>query len=130
MTAQDNADRIRSGYKAFSAGDLDTVAKLFAPGIRWHIAGKSPLSGTYTGHDEVFGFFGKLVEETGGSFRIDIHDLLATDDHVVVLAHEAASRGDRQLEMNEAHIWHVADGLATEFWGLPMDQHAADAFWS
>jgi len=130
MSAQDNAARIRGGYEAFAAGDLDSVSKLFSPEIRWHISGTSQISGTYTGHDEVFGFFARLVAETAGTFEIDIHDLLASDEHVVVLVRESASRGDRRLEMDEAHVWHLADGMATEFWGIAQDQHAADAFWA
>lgn len=128
MTAHENAELVRSGYEAFAAGDLDTVAKLFAPDIRWHIGGRSAISGTYTGHNEVFGFFGKLIEETGGTFHIDIHDVLASDDHVVALVRESASRGDRHLEMNEAHIWHLSDGLAKEFWGFAEDQYEASSF--
>jgi uncharacterized protein len=128
MTAHENAELIRSGYKAFADGDLDTVAKLFAPDIRWHIGGRSSISGTYTGHDEVFGFFGKLIEETGGTFHLDIHDILASEDHVVVLVRESASRGDRRLEMNEAHIWHLSDGFAKEFWGFAEDQYEASSF--
>ena len=128
MTDHTSAELIRTGYEAFAAGDLDTVAKLFAPDIRWHIGGRSAISGTYTGHGEVFGFFAKLFEETGGTFHIDIHDVLASDDHVVVLVSESASRGDRHLEMNEAHIWHVSDGLAKEFWGFAEDQYETSSF--
>lgn len=128
MTADENAELIRSGYKAFADGDLDTIAKLFAPDIRWHIGGRSRISGTYTGQDEVFGFFAKLMEETGGTFHIDIHDVLASDDHVVVLARESATRGDRRLEMNEAHVWHLSGGLAKEFWGFAEDQYEASSF--
>lgn len=128
MTAHENAELVRSGYDAFAAGDLDAVAKLFAPDIRWHIGGRSAISGTYTGQDEVFAFFGKLFEMTGGTFHIDIHDVLASDDHVVVLARESASRGDRHLEMNEAHIWHVSEGLAKEFWGFAEDQYGGATF--
>lgn len=128
MTAHENAELIRAGYEAFAAGDLDTVSKLFAPDIRWHIGGRSLISGTYTGREEVFGFFAKLFELTGGTFHVDIHDVLASDDHVVVLARESASRGERHLEMNEAHIWHVSEGLAKEFWGFAEDQYESESF--
>jgi hypothetical protein len=129
VTAQDNAGTIRSGYEAFAKGDLDTVRQLFAPDIRWHIGGRSQLAGTYTGHDEVFGFFGKIFDLSGGTFSIEIHDVLASDDHVVVLARETGSRDDRQLDSNEAHIWHLENGVATEYWALPRDAYATDAFW-
>lgn len=128
MTAQENADLVRGGYEAFAKGDLDAVAQLFAPGIRWHVSGRSQIAGTYTGQDEVFGFFGTLVQETGGTFHIDIHDVLASDDHVVVLVTESAERGGKTLDSNEVHVWHLEGGRATEFWGCSVDSYAVDEF--
>jgi hypothetical protein len=129
MGAQENADLIRSGYEAFSKGDLETVAKLFGPEIRWNISGRNQISGTYTGHEEVFGFFGKLVELTDGTFKVELHDLLASDDHVVALAKESATRNGKKLETDETHVWHLDNGKATEFWGVPKDQYQVDEFW-
>ena len=129
MGASENAETIGAGYQAFAAGDMDSVARVFAPDLRWHIPGRTPISGDYTGHEEVFGFFGRLMAETGGTFAIEIHDLLASDDHVVVLVHETASRAGKTLEADEAHVWHVRDGMASEFWGIPADADAVNAFW-
>lgn len=130
MGAQENAELIRSGYEAFLKGDMDTVAKVFAPDIRWNIGGHNVLTGTYKGQEEVFGFFGKLMEATGGTFSMEIHDLLASDDHVVVIVKESASRGGKHEELDEIHVWHVDGGKATEFWGVPKDQQQVDAFWA
>lgn len=130
MGAQDNAELIQSGYEAFSKGDMDTVAKVFADDIRWNIGGHNILSGTYNGQEEVFAFFGKLMEQTGGSFSLEIHDLLASDDHVVVIVKESGSRGSKSATLNEVHVWHVKDGRASEFWGIPKDQQETDAFWA
>ena len=129
MTAADNAELIRSGYEAFSKGDLETVQKVFAPDIKWHVGGRSQLAGDYVGWDEVSAFFGKLVDLSGGTFNIEIHDILASDDHVIVLAKEQATRGDNRLDVNSGHVWHVAGGRATEFWGLSEDAYTEDAFW-
>jgi len=130
MGAQDNAELIQSGYEAFSKGDMDTVAKVFADDIRWNIGGRNILSGTYNGQEEVFAFFGKLMEQTGGSFSLEIHDLLASDDHVVVIVKESGSRGSKSATLDEVHVWHVKDGRASEFWGIPKDQQETDAFWA
>ena len=130
MGAQQSEELIRSGYEAFSKGDMETIAGLFAPDIKWNISGRSSLSGTYSGQDEVFAFFARLVDETGGTFAIDIHDILASDDHVVVLVRESATRGDKSAEVEEAHVWHLDGDKATEFWGIPRDQHHADEFWA
>lgn len=129
MGAKEHMELLKTGYEAFSKGDLDTVRERFAPDIRWHIPGRSQLAGTYDGIDEVFGFFGKLIELTAGTFTIEIHDMLGSDDHVVVLAKESGDHGDQHLDSNEVHVWHITeDGKAKEFWGIPEDQYAVDAF--
>ncbi|MGP8010382.1 MAG: nuclear transport factor 2 family protein [Acidimicrobiales bacterium] len=130
MGAQENGDLIRSGYEAFSKGDMETIANLFAPDIRWYISGRNQVSGTYNGQEETFAFFGRLMELTDGTFTVAIHDLLASDDHVVVLAKEHASRNGKSLENDDVHIWHIADGKAVEYWGISKDQHEVDEFWA
>jgi ketosteroid isomerase-like protein len=130
MGAQDNGDLIRSGYEAFSKGDMETIAKIFAPDIRWSISGRNQISGTYNGQEETFAFFGRLIELTDGTFTVSVHDLLASDDHVVVLAKESASRNGKSLENDDVHVWHVADGKAKEFWGIARDQQEVDEFWA
>jgi uncharacterized protein len=130
MSAQDNGDLIRSGYEAFSKGDMETIANLFAPDIRWSVSGRNVISGTYNGQDETFAFFGKIMELTDGTFAVAVHDLLASDDHVVVLAKESASRNGKSLESDDVHVWHIADGKAVEYWAISKDQHEVDEFWA
>jgi hypothetical protein len=130
MSAHDNGELIRSGYEAFSKGDMETIAKILGPDIRWNISGRNQISGTYNGQEETFAFFGRLMELTDGTFTVAIHDLLATDDHVVVLAKESASRGGKSLEADDVHVWHLANGKAVEYWAISNDQHKVDEFWA
>lgn len=130
MAEHPNATLIRRGYEAFAAGDMDTVAKVFAEDIAWHIAGRGELARDYKGQAEVFGFFGQLAELSGSTLQLELHDLLASDDHVVALVRERASRPGRTLDISTVHVWHVADGRAVEFWGIASDQYADDEFWS
>jgi ketosteroid isomerase-like protein len=130
LSTQGNAQLIRDGYEAFGKGDIPAVVAIMAENIAWHIPGRSPLAGDYTGPQEVLGFFAKLQERSGGSFRLELHDFLASDDHVVVLVTEIAHRDDRALSSPAAHIWHVRDGKATEFWGAAYDAYAVDEFWA
>ena len=130
MGAQDNAELIRSGYEAFVKGDMEKIAEVFSQDIKWHIGGNNVLTGDYNGQEEVFAFFGKLAEAAEGTFSVEIHDLLASDDHVVVLAKESATRGGTSLERDEVHVWHIDGGKATEFWGIAKDQQETDEFWA
>ena len=128
--AHPNEDAVRKGYAAFAAGELESLRGLFAPDIKWHAAGRNPLAGTYEGIDQVFAFFGRLSQMTEGSFRIDLHDVLANDEHVVALAHVNGQRAGKTLDGNEAHVFNMKDGRVTEFWGLAEDRYAEDDFLS
>jgi ketosteroid isomerase-like protein len=129
MAEHKNAALVRRGYDAFSKGDMDTINEIFADDIVWHIAGRSPLAGDYKGKNEVFGFFGQLAERSGGSFSLEVHDVLGNDEHVTALTRERAERGGNSLDVNGVHVWHVRDGKAVEFWGVAYDVYAEDAFW-
>jgi hypothetical protein len=43
--------------------------------------------------------------------RIAVHDVLATDQHVVGLVTVSIDYQGRHLDFDEAHIWHVRDGM-------------------
>ena len=125
-----NAEVARRAYDAFHTGDMATMSELMASDVVWHSPGSNPLSGTYRGREEVFGLFAKLAEGTDGPMQMNIHDILASDDHVVALVEVTASRGDRRLEGRAVHVMHVSDGRLTEFWNFPEDPAAGDEFWS
>jgi uncharacterized protein len=126
--AHPNEDLLKRGYEAFGAGDMNTVLGIFAADIAWHVGGSNQTSGDYHGHQEVMGFFGQLMELSGGSFNLEIHDILANDTHGVVLVTAHAERDEQTLAARQANIWHLADGKATEFWAFTDDQTALDKF--
>jgi hypothetical protein len=130
MTDHPNLEIARTGYEAFARGDLEAVSKIFADDIVWHSGGDNILSGDYEGKEAVFGFFGALMQETGGSYSNDIHDMLANDDHGVALVNASATRGDKSFEGNIVHVFHMRDGKMTEFWSFPEDQDLFDEFWN
>jgi uncharacterized protein len=126
--AHPNEDLLRRGYEAFASGDMDTVLAIFDSDIAWHVGGSNQTSGDYHGHQEVMGFFGKLMELSGNSFHLDIHDIVANDRHGVALVTARGERDGQKLEVREANIWHLADGKAVEFWAFAEDQVAVDKF--
>ena len=125
-----NTEIVRRAYDAFLTGDMETMGALMSNDIVWHAAGNNALSGTYSGKEEVFGFFGKIGEMLDGPMQMDIHDVLANDDHAVTLLTAKASRGGNSVDLRAVHIVHVADGQLTEFWNFQEDQAATDAFWA
>jgi uncharacterized protein len=128
--AQANAALIKSAYDAFSRGDTQSVFAVFADNILWHVPGRGPLSRDYRGHAEVGGFFEHFMGLSEGSFRIQIDQILANRDRVVVLCTESARRAGRSWSSPQVHVWTVKDGRATAFWEYEGDQQGEDEFWS
>lgn len=128
--SEEDVQRLRQGYDAFAAGDLDTIRGLFDDNIVWHISGRSPLAGDYKGIDEVFGFFAKLAEVSGGTFKIEVHDVLSNGTHSIALTKNVGERDGKRLDDNNVAVYHVSDGKVTEAWFHPGDAYATDEFFS
>ena len=67
---------------------------------------------------------------SSGTFRLDVHDVLANDEHSVALCTLSASRGTKLVETPVANVSYVRDGEVTEFWGATTDPQASIDFWS
>ena len=130
MADHPNADLLRKGYEAFDKGDMAVLTNLFAENVVWHVPGNSPISGEHRGREAVFAAFAKTVELSGGSFKIELHDLLANDEHTVALTRATGSRQGKQLNSLDTDVYHMANGKVTEFWSFAEDQRLTDEFWS
>jgi len=126
-----NEDLVRAGYAAFASGDLDALQnQFFAEDIRWHFPGRSPFGGDYVGVAEVLSWLGRSFEASEGTVRIELHDVIGNDDHVVALTTVRAERAGKKLQDNTIQVFHLRDGKATEVWTHPADLYRADEFWS
>jgi ketosteroid isomerase-like protein len=129
--AHPNEQRFRDGYAAFQRGDLDALrSDYLSPDVVWHVGGRSQLSGDHKGIDEVLANFARTFELTGGTFTVELHDVVANDEHGVALGISRGEREGRRLDSRYAHVAHFRDGKITESWIHPDDQYAVDEFWS
>ena len=130
--AHPNEVLLREAFAAFTRGDIEALqTKDFAEDIRYHIAGRSLIAGDYEGVGEVLGLFGRLFELSGGTLRLELHDVVANDEHGVALFTVHAEREGKQLADNEILIAHpTPDGKAAEIWTQSTDTYASDEFWS
>jgi ketosteroid isomerase-like protein len=129
--AHPNEDLIRRGFEAFSKGDMDALRnEQFTSDVKYHAPGRSPVSGDYNGVDEVLGAFAKLFELTGGTFKTELHDVLANDEHGVALAPASAQRDGKTFHDNGVLVFHFRDGKVSEFWLHSFDLYAGDEFFS
>ena len=129
MTEHANAELFRRSYAAFQAADLDTVRPLLADDVVWHNPGSNHLSGDYRGVDAAIGLFVKFFEDSGGTFRVDVHDILANDTHAVALITASGSKGGKTMNSRGTHVVHITGGKLTESWAFDEDQRTVDEFW-
>ncbi len=130
MAEHPNVALARKGFEAFGTGDMVALTELIGENVEWHEFGLGPLSGDYTGREAVFGLFAKLAQATGNTLRIELHDVLANDEHVVALLRTRASKQGKQLDVRHVDIFHIRSGKITEFWSFSEDQRREDEFWS
>jgi ketosteroid isomerase-like protein len=119
---------VRRFVEAMVARDVGAIADCFADDVVFHIPGRNPLSGDYRGKAEVLTRLFQRWEEAFGGLEIDVHDVLANDEHVVVLSDRRARRGTRGVEMRAASIYHVRDGRIAEAWLMEWNPYAIDEF--
>lgn len=129
--AHPNEDLVREAFAAFGRGDLEALRNQYlAADIRFHVPGLSPLTGDHEGVDQVLALFGKLFELSGGTLRLETHDVVANDEHAVALFVTRGERAGRRLEDRNVEVLHIRDGRATEVWLYSEDLYASDEFWS
>jgi uncharacterized protein len=125
------AELIRKGFDAFGRGELDFLRnEVFTADTVWHVGGRNLLSGDYRG-EEVFGWFGRIFEESGGTFRIALHDVTTSDQHAVALTESSAERSGKKLEGSKGlQVHHFEGGKINESWLAAENQYEVDDFWS
>jgi uncharacterized protein len=109
-----DATIVRSLYEARARGDLEGAASFLAADVEWH----EPYEylGSLKGRDAVMAAIRQSMAETHGTFKLDLHDVLASEDHVVALVRFSAERHGQRMTGKEVGIFHVRDGLIREVW--------------
>ena len=128
MTDHPNVQRLREGYEAFSAGNFAVLEDLWAHDIRWHTPGHGQLSGLYEGPAAIFGLFGRVMELTDGTFRVQPLALLADDTYGVAVVMLTGRRDGLTLQVQNAQVSRFEGDRVVEFWDTSTDQDALDEF--
>ena len=92
MSEHPNAIAARDGLDAFTRGDPATLADLLAEDIVWHAPGSNPYAGTFVGKQATMERMRRMAME-GIVWDFAIHDLVANDDHVVILIDATIRKG-------------------------------------
>lgn len=124
--AHPNEEVARSATEALSKRDMEGFLGYHADDVVLHFPGRGPMAGDYRGKDGVAQLFQRQMQILDSPPEIENHDILASDDHAVILNTVRATRGDQTLEQNQVVVMHVKDGKIAETWLQFSDQQAMD----
>jgi hypothetical protein len=77
--------------------------------------------GDRKGPQEVFEFFRWLAKESGGTLRVELHDVLANDEYGVSLVEVTTERKGHTLQQKATHTFNINESRVTEFWAFLED---------
>lgn len=123
MSAAENLAVAREFIEAFDRGDFDRLGALTADDVVWHEIGRSePRRGK------------AALQALGPGSDVDYeitaktHDVLASDDHAIVLVEATGTRGGNTLNYRTAEIFHIRDGQVAERWAFSDDTERISRF--
>ena len=124
-----NEQLVRGEAAAWDAGDVEAIVAYYTAEAEIHVSGTGPLAGDYHGHDGIRDYVGKLSQVLGALEQLDlrVHDVVASDDHVVRLLQVVGRKGERRVEWCHIEIYHVRDGKLDRVWNHMDPQHEVDA---
>jgi uncharacterized protein len=131
MGAAENVAIMQRAYDAFNSGDLDTLTEIFDESAVWHLPGRSAMANDYQGSEAILTYFGRLGQETGGTFQAELQTLLSDDgDRVVGIQRSTAERDGKHLDVGNCIVFQLEDGRVTDGREHFHDLYAWDEFWS
>ena len=125
MARAENEAVARRLNDAFENADFQAMDTLIADDVVWHQIGAPDLRGKQALRE---------APQPGAGADYDIkgkaHDILASDDHAVVLTEVTATRAGRSMSYRTAEIYHIRNGQVTERWAFSDDTAAITRFFA
>src|SRR5262245_2635643 len=110
---------------------MDTLRSMMTSDASHHVPGNHPLSGDFKGLDTVLGYYARLMEKPGGTFKVELRSVLVDGrGHAVSLHHATARRGDKSLDEDGGIIFRIVGDKITDLDECVENIDVGDAFWS
>ena len=131
MAEHPNAELIHRLFQAFAERDFATAQSIISEDAVWYFPGtRGALAGEHRGREAIFRFLASVMTLTGGTFRLDIEDITASENNVVVLFTGHGQRDGKTLDNHTALRVCIRQGQAVEFREFVWDLAHAEDFWA
>jgi ketosteroid isomerase-like protein len=126
----ENLELVKSLLTAFVRGDIAAIRRKLTDDVIFHFPGGNQFSGDYKGIDAALSLLGRVYQWTSGDMKIRMHDVLANEQHGVLLYTVTARHGERRISYRYINLYHFRDGQVSEVWGVPQEAPGFDEFYS
>jgi ketosteroid isomerase-like protein len=123
-----NETSIKRLYHLWHTGDITSIEREFSPKLTFEIKGKTLISGKHD-RTQFAGLITKMKELSGGTFQSEIHDMLVSDRHAMVLATHKLSRGGAALEYRSVQVWRFEGGSPIAGYEYLRDHEQFQQIW-
>jgi ketosteroid isomerase-like protein len=90
----------------------------------------NPLGSEHVGVGPVLTFLAGNFERSRDSLHVELHDVLASGEHGIVLVRLTASLPGRSLDDRTVFVAHFLDGRISEVYAYAEDPPNMNVFWS
>ncbi len=105
-----NERLLRFEYESRARRDLAAVASTLHHDVVWHVPGRNAIAGIYRGKEAVLEYVALRQELSKGTFDIVLHDVLANDEHGIVIASGNATRNGTPWQWRAHGLYRFRDG--------------------
>jgi uncharacterized protein len=120
---------VRDAFDAFKRGDMKALTETWTDDFVWHARG-SVFGGDFKGKEAALGAIARYPQELQ-DIKLDIHDIVANDKHVVALVNTSAKRAGETYEDQVVYIFHINDqGKTSEAWIIADTEQSKNAMQS
>ncbi len=121
---------LKKFYSDLLNGDYQSMLNASADAFTFQVPGKSTLAGKYNKSNFVSGFLSKLNTLSQNTYKLEVHDILASNLHGTVLVSSKITRGTETVELRSVHIWRFEGDKPLAGYEYPRDLYLFDSIWA
>jgi len=131
VTEHPNVALVKRLFDAFATYDIPGIIGAIPERAVWTFPGtRSQLAGRHRGREAIVKFLTKVMVLSSGTFSLELHDIMASDEGVVALFTGTAKRGGKKLNNPTALHVNILNGQIVEFREYVWDLEHVEDFWA
>ena len=128
MKTEQHAISLKRLYELWQTGDAASISREFSDKLTFEIKGRSRIAGKHD-RSQFTALMSKMKELSAGTLNSEIHDMLVSERHGMVLATHKLMRDGKALEYRSVHVWRFENGLPIAGYEYLRDQSQFDEIW-